>query len=375
MSAMKSVQLLSPHDRGWLQYIAHVDHDFFHRPAYHDLSASNDGGEAWLAVYGDTDKFVAWPYLLQPIAGFDSCAGDATDVTSVYGYAGPLAHNCASDESFLSRAWDALLDIWRSQGGVSLFTRFHPVLGNDKWVRLNTQSDPGQAQGGSYAQGRIVTVNLTPPEVEIWNDYKPKLRRALRRCQREGLASTVDPSWTNLEDFVRLYYRTMERNHAASFYFFTREYFRTLQESLGPYGSLIVTRQGDDVVATALLIEYRGIVNVHLLANDEHCSTLGPSKRLLVLGGGRGSRDDDSLFRFKALFSRMTFPFSTGRWILDPPAYELLIQEWKKRSRVTPHEELLTGHFPLYRAPFRDCELLPNHEVIQAGSQRQKSNF
>jgi hypothetical protein len=182
----------------------------------------------------------------------------------------------------------------------------------------------------------------------------------------------------------------MERNHAASFYFFTREYFRTLQESLGPYGSLIVTRQGDDVVATALLIEYRGIVNVHLLANDEHCSTLGPSKltvhdavvwaksrgnRLLVLGGGRGSRDDDSLFRFKALFSRMTFPFSTGRWILDPPAYELLIQEWKKRSRVTPHEELLTGHFPLYRAPFRDCELLPNHEVIQAGSQRQKSNF
>lgn len=40
-------------------------HDFFHTAAYHRIQQQFVGGEAYLAVYGGQDKFVAWPYLLQ----------------------------------------------------------------------------------------------------------------------------------------------------------------------------------------------------------------------------------------------------------------------------------------------------------------------
>ena len=44
-------------------------------------------------------------------------------------------------------------------------------------------------------------------------------------------------------------------------------------------------------------------------------------------GRGRGSRSDDSLFRFKALFSEVCYPFYTCRWILDQEIYDALTAE------------------------------------------------
>lgn len=65
----------------------------------------------------------------------------------------------------------------------------------------------------------------------------------------------------------------------------------------------MLTKSGKELAAAALLIEYDGIVTLHLMASDERFSPLSPSKltihdaavwaksrghRLLVLGGGRG---------------------------------------------------------------------------------------
>jgi hypothetical protein len=368
-----SLRLFSAEEPSWLEYLAQVRHDFFHTAEYHSLAQIREGGKAWLAVYGDADKFVAWPYLLQEIK-IDGTALGFCDATCVYGYSGPLTHNCSEDKEFLTRMWAALVDVWRSQRVVSVFSRFHPVLQNQQWVSACTGHNALGVQGGLYAQGCIVVVPLAGPPADPWKGYKPHLRRDLNRCMRGALLSTPDPEWANLDEFIRLYHLTMARNHASQFYFFDRKYFQALRQRLGTHGSLMITRLGEHVAAAALLIEYFGIVHLHLLASDDRFANLSPSKltihdaanwarsrgnQLLVLGGGRAARDDDSLFRFKARFSETHYPFCTGRWILDRSTYQFLAEQRGRRDNDLTADQ----YFPAYRVPMAEKELPPPSRV------------
>src|SRR5438105_3203280 len=147
----------------------------------------------------------------------------------------------------------------------------------------------------------------------------------------------------------------MVRNRALPFYFFLPDYFHRLKQALGSHAALLLTRLNNDIAAAAILIEYRGIVQNHFCVNNEEYIRLAPSKVLLDdarlwargrgnhvfhLGGGR-SGAKDSLFAFKAAFSRQRHIFYTGRWILDAGAYQALCHSsWKS-----------TEFFPAYRQP------------------------
>jgi hypothetical protein len=354
----------------WGQYLERTPHDFFHTAGYHQISETFGQGKAWLAVYGSPDKFVAWPYLLQEIEGFDrTSSGGLRDVTSVYGYSGPIAYGSENDGPFLAAAWSAFVEAWRSQSIVSVFARLHPLLGNHRLLR-HLRNDEGTAElvDEGCGEGTTVVINLSKSSDEIWNSYKRQLRQALRRLTNLPLTVAPDPEWNSFNDFVRLYYKTMKRNASASSYLFPARQLRQLKTALGPHGSLMVARYDGEVVAAALLIEYAGIVNVHLLATDDRFTHISPSKlllheaqgwarlrgnRFLHLGGGRGSRSDDSLFRFKSLFSTDFCPFFTCRWILNQQAYDELAAERKRQAMKLRCGEMAKTHFPAYRAPFQ----------------------
>jgi hypothetical protein len=361
---ISSAQLVAACSPEWDDYLARVPHDFFQTAEYHAFSAAGNG-EAWLLVYGNHDKFVAWPYLLQPIDGVADLGTQFRDVTSVYGYSGPVVHNCREDKAFLSGAWEAFLEAWRTQLVVSVFTRFHPILGNHSW--LEPEWTALGVLGRTYREGKTVTIDLSKSPEDIWADYQRKLRQQIRRVQRERDLTTLhDPAWAHLDQFISMYYATLERNGAAQFFFFPRDYFLALKETLGPHGALFLCRCDGAVGAAFLLIEYNGIVSVHLAASDDRFSTLSPNKwlfhaaqmfarsrgnKFFHIGGGRGSRDDDPLFRFKAQFSTMHLPFYTGRWILDPEAYDLLTAERRKEAASHGDSYLAPTYFPIYRAP------------------------
>ncbi|MGC1684418.1 MAG: NeuD/PglB/VioB family sugar acetyltransferase [Candidatus Acidiferrales bacterium] len=354
----------------WNGYLERARHDFFHTANYHQISESFGRGKAWLAVYGSGDKFVAWPYLLQEIEGFErSSMSELRDITSVYGYTGPIACGCEHDEEFLASAWTAFVDAWRSQSIVSVFARLHPLLGNHRLLQYLRNDDgiPELVDEGR-GEGKTVAINLMTSPDEVWGAYRRQLRQALRRLMTLSLTVTSEPEWESLDDFVRLYYKTMKRNGSASFYLFPVRQFRQFQSALGRHGSLMVARHEGEIVAAALLIEYSGIVNVHFLATDDRFAHISPSKFLiheaqgwarsrgnqyLHLGGGRGSRSDDPLFRFKALFSSDYYPFYTCRWILNHEAYDDLTSERQKQATKLRSGEMSKAHFPAYRAPFR----------------------
>lgn len=361
------LQLFSTDDAEWTRYLSELPHDFFHTREYHKAWTEMRGGEGRLAVYGRSGKFIAWPYVLQAIGGSLCSSGTpAYDVTSAYGFGGPLAVGCDNDPDFLRCAWKALLEMWHSQSIVTVFTRFHPILTNYVWTEHMYRAT--NSGGGIVGQGQTVAIDLMKSEQETWSGYKRQLRQAIRRGLQANVRVAHDPEWRHLGDFKRLYYATMKRNEAGMFYYFTASFFDHLKDAAGPHGSLMVALCGDTVISAALLLEFGAIVNVFLLGSDVAYSSLSPSKllfhyaqawgrergnRYLHLGGGRGNRDADELFRFKRLFSHDMFPFYTARWILDQHRHDALLQQRLRDARLCGDGMgIAEDYFPAYRAPF-----------------------
>jgi sugar O-acyltransferase (sialic acid O-acetyltransferase NeuD family) len=357
-------KMISSSSVEWTDYIERTKHDFFHRAEYHRFTETCQGGKGWLCVYGTWDKFIAWPIMIEEIE--PSEVSTLKDVSSVYGYAGPVACGCENDREFLSTAWKEVTDLWRSQDIVSVFARFHPLIANHRLLpHLRDDRTHLGFEHDLFAEGATVAIDLRRPPEDIWQSYDRRLRQALRRLSSVEMTVTPDPDWLYLDDFVRLYHATMSRNNANPFYFFSVDYFRKLRQELGSQGSLLVTKYGEQVASIALLIEYGSVVNVHLLASDDTLGSLSPSKltiheaqawargrgnRFLHLGGGRGSRMDDPLFRFKSMFSDQAYAFYTGRWILDREAYQALRAKYKKQDE--PKSVGTSGSFfPAYRRP------------------------
>ena len=345
-----SIHILSASDPEWESWLTPLKGDFQHSSGYHRLAESYGEGRGYLAVYGSRERYLAWPYLLRPVvAGATQDPTPYSDVTSVYGYPGPLGYNCASGDTFLEQAWEAMQDVWSSQHAVCAFTRFNPLFSNQKLI-------PGSARKGLVLSGATVSIDLTKTDDERWREYKRQLQQHIRRGRDIGLTVEFDPDWKYLEEFERIYSSTMRRNAASPYYFFTHDYFLTMKAELGNHGMLAVSRLGDQIICACLIMEYGGFVNTHLAGTVDAYLALSPFKTIvheltsyakqrgnhsIHLGGGRAGKQD-SLFRFKTEFSPRHHEFYTGRWILRQNIYDEL------------SDGCTTDFFPAYRAPGLD---------------------
>ncbi len=373
------LELYRPGDAGWESSVGETPRDVYHTAGFHAYAQASGEGAALLAVVGDGRRGLAWPYLLRPVAEVPGLEGsEATDVTSVYGYPGPIAWGCRPGDAFIGDAWQSLLGLWRDQRAIAVFTRFHPLLANASLVSGLHGSWIHEEQLGSVSQiGLTVSIDCTLDDEAMREEYDHGVRRGIAACRKAGFATVDDESWSELPAFCRLYRETMDRNRAAAYYYFDHANIERLRAALDGHAHLLVTRSAGDVVAAGIITEFGGIAQSYLAASDV---TLRPSPRLLFnddarrwardrgdcvlhLGGGRGARDD-SLLQFKARFSSRRHPFHVGRWVLD----------WEKYHRLT--EERLAGplhavhvdpaYFPAYRAPVDGAAGAPDEARIGA---------
>ena len=359
------IQLLGAGDPAWDDWLSDVPRDVYHTAGYHAYSLGSGEGEPYLIVAGDRRCGLAWPYLLRQVSEVENLAGSgATDVTSVYGYSGPLAWGCTPGDPFLATAWSEVVAVWQDQGAVSAFTRFHPLLGNASLMSgLGGSRDDTDESEPVAAIGRTVSIDLCVSEEAARAGYSESLRRQIRNYRQAGLTTTHDESWADIGAFAHFYHETMARNAAAAYYFFDAADFRRLRAAVDGKVHLLVTRLGDIVGAAGLFTEYRGIVQEHLVATNQELAHISPYKVLVDdtyawakkrgntvfhLGGGRGAHED-SLFEFKRRFSPRLHPFFTGRWILDRPACQELLEA--RRSATRGDGLLDPDYFPGYRAP------------------------
>ncbi|MDN3700466.1 GNAT family N-acetyltransferase [Vibrio artabrorum] len=125
--------------------------------------------------------------------------------------------------------------------------------------------------------------------------------------------------------------------------------------------SLLATKKESTYASVGFFMFGKELAHYHLSANNqdiakengnyllldaafEHAKRHGC--RYMMLGGGRTSSPDDSLFKFKSKFSPLTMPFYIAGLDFLPEKRQMLNQMWIDQSKDSTIPKL----FQLYRA-------------------------
>ena len=346
----------------WDMRLEGTRHDIFHTAGFQRFAASMDEGDPYLIVVGDTDRGLAWPYVLRRVdvaCGLDDSG--ARDVGSFHGYTGPVTWGLKPDDPFISQALDEVRRAWREQGAISAFTRFHPLL--DNAAAMQGRLTDGRATPEPL--GETISIDCTIGEDEAVDGYARVLRQEISRARRAGLQTEPDPEWTHLETFVRLYQDSMARKRAPAAYAVSSSDVQRMRDEMGEHLHLFVTRTERDVAAAGIFSEHQGYVGALMVGTDEAYRRWSPIKVMLDdvrrwaqgrgdtalhIGSGQGGRRD-SLFDFKRRFSSRRHPLRIGTWILDRERYRELVALRSQRLSEVGLRASDTGWFPAYRSP------------------------
>ncbi len=395
-------EIVSGSDPHWDDLLETVTHDIYHTRRYHsafslgvrngsrgircEVSSGNGSLQrpsspleprSFLFSCRNEGMTFLFPFLLRTLDDIPGCEGAGfADVTSVYGYGGPLASQNASCE-FLSSAWHELFETWKAQGVISAFTRFHPLLENVSLAESVSDQVPEFCGQAAILRGATVSIDLRDPEAEQFQRYKKNLRNEIRRAYAEGFEVSVADISSAADLFVDLYGQTMKRRNASDDYLIDRDWLLRFSRALDGNCSMLLAKLKGEVTAALLVMEYRGYVHAHLTGIDERFIERSPLKPMLDgtrkwatgrgdntfhLGGGIGGCQD-SLFQFKRNFSPLSHPFHIGCWILDRKVYSELSSEGLQGGDPVGDDSIhKLWPFPAYR--FSPCR--PESQVLSA---------
>lgn len=327
----------------WKYYVGNsLQYDFYHTWHYHSLDM---GGEPLLFVYEEGGNYVAFPLIKRKISG-----SKYFDLTSVYGYTGPISNQKfdALTVLFLENFRLSFLDYLVEEKIVSVFSRLHPFF--DQKLCLSEL-------GGIHSSGKTVAIDLSRPIEAQRQQYHRRLRKKIRQLIQKGYVVRESDALKDLDLFANIYTETMKRIGASDSYLFPGSYFRALYDSDELNSKLLLVYQHQKAVSGAYIVCTNGIIQAHLLGTLLAYLSDSPAKLLLDeitvigrkmgaryfhLGGGLNSKPD-ALFEWKACFSDLILNFSSWRYIVNPKVYDALL----KKRKISPGTGI--DFFPLYR--------------------------
>ena len=324
------------------------DRDFYHTWEYHSISKA-EGELPVLLYYEEENRAIGLPFLKRSISN-----SEWFDLTSVYGYAGPLSYNIGSD--FDNAAYQkALLNFLREEKIVSVFSRLNAFI--------PYQNEILRGIGKVETLGPMVSIDLTKDLEEQRRNYSKTTKRYVNRLRR--LCNVVkSSSREDIAKFIELYYGTMDRVDARAGYYFEEDYFYRFLESKEFQTDLMFAqlKETGELICGALMIKTNDIVQYHLSGTQREYLPLTPlrilidearieasqeGRRHFNLGGGLGSQED-SLFYFKSSFSKNIQDFSIWKYVVNAKVYEDLCDS--KRAEISEGTSLEESNFfPLYR--------------------------
>lgn len=320
-----------------------VKYDFGHTYDFHSISEHNGEGRPILFCVRDNNNkpVICWPTLQRNIEG-----SEYSDLTSVYGYSGPLIN----DPSLAADAMPLIFRKMKQDGTVALFSRLHPLIDSELLAEIYPIEHIGN----------VVSIDIERQNKTI-ESYRSNHRRDIRKSIQAGVSVVIEDTGNDIDEFIRIYYATMLDLRARNYYFFDRNYFERLMNARDFDAKLVFAKYHGINVGALILLITRNIMHYYLGGVDRNYMHLSPLKLMLerghrlaidmgighfVLGGGPGGFDD-SLFRFKRGFSDVVYPFSVFKRIIDPVAYEKICVA----KGISPEG---VDFFPAYRAPILD---------------------
>ncbi len=305
-----------------------ADIQFTH--AYASLYASADARAGLFHASAGEARFIL-PLIIERA----SPAGppDVFDVSSPYGYSGPLS--TSDDPDFLTAAWARFLTWCAETGVIAGFLRFHPLTKNERLcVDARVEVVPDRD---------VVVLSTDRERDEVVSSYRSDTRRKVKKAAREGVGVTRRTDNDAVMRFARFYRARMCELGADEGYHFSDAYFEGIA-AMGVERRAVYEAVLDGAVIGGALVLYGPrFIHYHLSATPRSnqgagannamrdaviADALGAPQSHVIFGGGRSGDPDDSLLRFKSGFSSERAPFHVGRFVADRPAYESLRERW-----------------------------------------------
>lgn len=283
----------------------------------------------------DISKDDKWNGKIEPDTYFDLC--------SPYGYGGFWGEI----ENF-----DLLNETYNKycieKGYICEFVRFH------LFTNYRAHYD-----GEVETRTHNVVRELGRPIDDIWMDFKQKVRKNVKRALKNNLEIVIENSNEHLDEFLKIYYSTMERNEAEGAYYFSKAFYEKLIEMKDNIMLFYVLYEGE-VISTELVIYGSESCYSYLGGTYQEYFELRPNDFLkfeiikwanekglknFVLGGGYGA--DDGIFQYKTcLAPNGIVDFYIGRKVFSQEKYDMLVT---RRAMENP-DCIESNYFPKYRA-------------------------
>lgn len=272
------------------------------------------------------------------------------DLITPYGYGGPVILKCkkGGKSELVDQFLQAFGKYCEKQNIVSEFVRFHPMLKNaDDFNRVYETEFLRETTG----------TNLKDFEDPVASEFSKSARKAVRKALKAGVEYRVTVKPDSLDHFKEIYYATMKRINAASYYYFDEKYFSNCLKYFSDKIVLIEAVYKEEVIGAELHFICGSFLHTHLsgtIENTNHLSPVyvmtyaaalwGKENEIDVIhaGGGVTNSPEDTLYLFKKKFGQNTnFQFHIGKKVWNPEIYQLLCEE----AAVDAEEEF----FPAYR--------------------------
>ena len=300
--------------------------DIYYSSQYFLAATELDPGEPLLFYYKDNEGEVAYPFIKRKIVGGEN---EYFDITTPFGYGGPLMKGNKSNPSLIENFRKAFADYCQEEKIIAEFIRFHPILEN--------------------AQSMENHVKLTPLyetfSLEFRSRKKVESAKMISDLNFEGdevkkLVIKKLGTVRHMFEFLVLYYLTVRRREEAdSYYFFTDDYFETLISSLGSNLHLFGAFQKNKMISACYVLTCKDRIYHHLESSLED-SDSDAMKLLLLkiaewgeenhfksfhLGGDfKGERQRESRLK-KDISNSGPHTFYIGHHIYDEETYHRLM--------------------------------------------------
>ena len=333
---MENNQLLSLNQAEFwclkLQHLPAVQIDVYYFPQYYSLYQNNGDGEMKCFVYEEGDNCILYPFLINSISQLGyHLDKEYYDIQGAYGYNG-IVTSC-KDSDFIARFHDCFDLFCQENNIIAEFTRFHPLLNNQKLASPNMRT---------YFSRHTVRLDLSQSLDDIWmKSFTSKNRNVIKKAQKDGVTVVESDDY----DFFRqMYDQTMRNVDAEAFYFFPQSYYEEFKRNFGENLILCFAMYEGKPIAGSIFMFSTDYAHYHLSGRDKEYYKIAANNMVLWygiqkakergckwfhLGGGTTGEDNDQLLHFKHNFSHDDGEFWFGKRIHNQQIYNQIVEQWQ----------------------------------------------
>lgn len=312
--------------------------DIYFTPEYYELYEKNGEGKAKCFVFEQNGEIALYPFLINSVneLGYN-LDNEYFDIQGAYGYNGVISSS--NDREFINDFYKSFDKYCSENNIIAEFTRFHPLLSNYKFSEQNLNV---------VFDRQTISLDLTKDYDNIWKEeYSGKNRNMIKKAEKLGVTSNISQDENDYTNFIELYAETMKNVGATDYYYFDKTYFSNIRKGLNNNQYLIVSKINDEFVGGMILFIYGDYAHYHLSARKREYGKYAINNHFLNyavkiakeqgcksfhFGGGTGSDENDTLFKFKSNFSTQRGEFHFGKKIHNLEIYNKVVQQWEKQN-------------------------------------------